>query len=197
MPYTTTDLIRILDQELRATRLGKRVLLSPEDRINDPVLAKALGTDQMSRIMAYQDFRTEIHRYQQKHQISGLVWHECRFRGKSVCVPELHPQLFAVEGDKETLMAAKAEILAFWWEAAESLTLWGAAYDPPPLSRSAVEQLIETAEWAEISAIQAELYLGLCWGDPREYHCQWAYPASGCHRVVAAAGKPTDVKMWL
>ena len=60
MIYTTQQLIKILDQELKATWRGERVILSGHDRINNPVIAKALNTNKINQVFAYQDFRPTV-----------------------------------------------------------------------------------------------------------------------------------------
>lgn len=52
MTYTTDELIKILDQELKENWKGKRVVLSSAQRINDPVVAKALNMDQVNKVFA-------------------------------------------------------------------------------------------------------------------------------------------------
>lgn len=76
MTYTTQQLLEILEQELRATCQGKRVLLSPGDRLDNPIMAKAINLDQVGKVFAYQDFRGQIHEYQRQHNVSGLVWRD-------------------------------------------------------------------------------------------------------------------------
>ncbi len=99
MIYTTQQLINILEQELRATWRGERILLSSENRIDNPVLAKAINLDKANRVFAYQDYRRQIHEYQQKYQVSGLIWRTCTYQGQSIRYPEVHNQLIPVEGD--------------------------------------------------------------------------------------------------
>lgn len=200
MAYTTQQLIQILDQELRANWKGERILLSSADRIDNPVIAKAINLEKASKVFAYQDFRQQIHEYQRQHQVSGVVWRISSFHGKSVSFPEIHSQLIAVPGDKEILMAAKESVLRFWRDGTEGMSFWLAGNltgdRPRPMAAEGVEALAEQVEWAEIDAGRAELYLGLCWGNPKEYQCQWARPQSGCYRIVAAATEPSPIKVY-
>ncbi|MDA0673718.1 MAG: hypothetical protein O3C67_08460 [Cyanobacteria bacterium] len=198
MSYTTEELLEILDRELRAAWRGERVVLSSAERLNNSVVAKALGAEKLSKVFAVQDFRAQIHQYQQDHQVSGLVWHTCRFGGRSLRFPELHPQLIAIPADKVTLVAAKSAVIDFWRRSIDGLRLWTAgpvAAVPAPISAEAVEHLITTVEWAEIDATRTELYLTLCWGDPKECHYDWARPASGCERIIAAIAEPSAIKV--
>ena len=63
MAYTTEQLLDILDQELKATWRGERVLLQADHRIDNPVISKALGSQKLSQVFAFQDFREQIHSF--------------------------------------------------------------------------------------------------------------------------------------
>lgn len=194
MSYTTEELLAILDQELRAAWRGERVVLSSTHRLN-PVVAKALGTEKLSKVFAVQDFREQIHHYQREHSVSGLVWHTCRFRGRSLQFPELHPQLVAIPEDKTMLIAAKEAVIEFWQSSIDGLRLWQAGTPPQALIKADVDRWIEETEWAEIDATRVELYLSLCWGDPKECHYDWARPQSGAKRIIAAIAEPSSIKV--
>ena len=203
MTYTTAELIEILDRELQANWKGKRVLLSPARRINDPVVAKALNMDKVSKVFAYQDFRRQIHEYQQQHQVSGIIWRTCTFGDRSIRYPEIDNQLIPVLGDKEILMESKQSILSFWYEVTQNMNYWlvnapgnnsnGDRHEKITLNY--VTKLAQQTEWAEIDAARTEVYLGLCWGDPQEYRYQWAKPRSGCDRIVATCSEPSAIKI--
>lgn len=195
MTYTTEQLLEILDQELRATWKGERLVLSSSERLDHPAIAKALGTEKLSKVYAIQDFRAQIHQYQQEHKVSGLVWHTCHFQGRSIRLPELHPQLAAIPQDKEALIAAKASAISFWYESIAGMRLWLAGGAPALTTLDHVERLVAQAEWAEIAATRTELYLTLCWGKPEECHCDWARPTSGCERIIATASEPSEIKV--
>lgn len=195
MSYTTEQLIEILDQELRATWKGERLLLSSTQRLANPVIAKALGAQKLSKVFAYQDFRAQVHQYQREHRVSGLVWRTCCFGGVSVHFPELHNQLIAIPSDKETLMAAKESVLAFWRQVTANLTLYQAKNKLQKISPQQIEQVAQRLEWAEVNAAQTELYLSLCWGNPQECYNQWAYPRSGCEQFIATVSKPSSIKI--
>lgn len=194
MTYTTQQLLEILEQELRATCQGKRVLLSPGDRLDNPIVAKAIDLNQVGKVFAYQDFREQIHAYQRQHQVSGLIWRQCHFQGESIQFPEIHNQLTAVEGDKEKLMAFKQKIFSFWQRHTQTLNYWLMAHRPRPLRRESFAELWEQGEWATLDATQTELFLGICWGNPTEYQYEWAKPTSGCHRIIAASHQPSGIK---
>ena len=203
MTYTTAELIEILDRELQANWKGERVLLSPAKRINDPVVAKALNMDKVSKVFAYQDFRRQIHEYQQEHQVSGIIWRTCTFNDRTIRYPEIDNQLIPVSGDKEILIESKQSILSFWYEVTQEMNYW--LVNAPgnnsngdrhqKITLKYITKLAQQTEWAEIDAARTEVYLGLCWGDPQEYRYQWAKPRSGCDRIVAACSEPSAIKI--
>jgi hypothetical protein len=195
MTYTTQELIDILEQELKATFQGKRILLSSAKRLNNQVVARALDMQKVSKVFAYQDFRRQIHEYQQKHHVSAIIWRDCKFRGQSIRFPEIHNQLIAIPGDKEILMSAKASIISFWYSMTDTMNFWLSVHRHRPISPESIAELIRETEWAEIDAAQTELFLGLCWGNPQEYQYQWAKPDSGCHRIIASVGEPSAIKV--
>lgn len=196
MAYNTAELINILDREMRASCQGKRVLLSAEARLNaDPVLALALGADKISNVYAYREFREQIHQYQREQDVSGLIWRNCQFQGHLLTFPELHNQLIAIPADLGVLREAKAEVLAFWQRVSAPLRLWLLGKTEQEINPGFVEELAREAEWAEVDVTMTEVYLGLCWGKPEERHCQWAFPESGCRRIVATPGVPSAIKV--
>ncbi|BAZ43818.1 hypothetical protein NIES4102_08200 [Chondrocystis sp. NIES-4102] len=202
MIYTTDELIKILECELKENWKGKRIVLSSAQRINDPVVAKALNMDQVNKVFAYRDFRSQIHEYQQQHQVSGIIWRTCTFNEQSITYPEIHNQLIPITGDKEILLAARTQILDFWHQVTDKLNLWlvnsNVAKDGShhqQISLSYLKKLVNQTEWAEIDAARTEIYLGLCWGDPQEYRYQWAKPKSGCDRIIATVSKPSAIKI--
>jgi len=170
-------------------------VLSSADRLDNPVISKAIGTDKLSKVYAIQDFRAQLHDYQRQHGVSGLVWHTCQFQGRSLCIPELHPQLIAIPADKLTLVAAKPALIQFWREAIGDLNLWLAGHVPRATTLDHVNTLIAASEWAELAATRSELYLTLCWGDPKDCHYDWAKPDSGCDRIIATIGEPSGIKL--
>lgn len=202
MIYTTDELIKILDCELKENWKGKRVVLSSAQRINDPVVAKALNMDQVNKVFAYRDFRTQIHEYQQQHGVSGIIWRNCTFNHQSITYPEIHNQLIPVEGDKAILIAARSQILDFWYQVTNNMNYWlvnhrvnSQGNHHQLISGDYLHKLISQTEWAEIDAARTEIYLGLCWGNPQNYRYQWAKPKSGCDRIIATVSEPSAIKI--
>jgi hypothetical protein len=195
MAYSTQQLIDILDREMRATWKGERVLLSCADRLDNPVIAKAIDLEKVGKVFAYQDFRRQVHDYQRQYRVSGIIWRMCTFGARSLRYPEIHNQLVAIEGDKETLMDAKVSVLEFWQNTTQDMNFWLALNSRRQISPDSLAEFIDQAEWAEIDAARTELYLGLCWGNPLEHQYQWAQPYSGCHRIIAAVDEPSSIKV--
>jgi hypothetical protein len=195
MPYTTEELIDILDRELRANWRGERVLLSCADRIDLPIMAKALDMNKVGKVFAYRDFRHQVHEYQKQHQVSGIIWRSVSFDNVSLSFPEVHNQLIAIPGDKDILIAAKESVLSFWREVTTKMNFWLAESTPQPINLAYVEKLAHDSEWAEIDPALNEVYLGLCWGNPQDYRYLWAKPKSGCHRIIASHNEPSKVKI--
>lgn len=195
MAYTTAQLLDILDAEMKAAVRGDRLLRNDDRRLDNPVITKAIGPKKLSQIYAFQDFREQIHQYQVAEGVSGIVWRDCAFKGRSVRFPEIHPQLTAIAEDKLKLSAAKGAVIAFWRECSCDLKLWRASNPPEPISLEKVETLIQNAEWADVEATRDELYLLLCWGNPKESYYAWAYPESGCDRIIATLDRPSGIKV--
>ncbi|MEN9232539.1 MAG: hypothetical protein Q6J44_07470 [Gloeomargarita sp. DG02_4_bins_56] len=195
MPYTTSELIQILERELQANWQGQRWLPSVRERVGHSVIALAISPERLSMVFAFEDFRAQVHEYQRQHGVSGIVWRTCRFREAQIEVPEVHGQLCAIGGDKERLMHTKQAMTEFWWRQTQGLNYWWVHPHTRPVTPAELTQALAQAEWLELDATRTELYLGLCWGDPKEYRYQWARPASGCDRVVAAAALPQAIKV--
>lgn len=196
MVYSTQELIDILEAELKANCQGQRLLMSSDSRINNPVIAKALNIDKISKVFAYQDFRAQVHQYQRDHQVSGIVWRLCKFRGFSLQIPELHNQLTAIPGDKEILVKAKESIIDFWYEVTDKMKYFHQVEESfTEISSINVARLIKQREWAELYSGRDEVYLILCWGNPAETQYLWAKPESGCDRLIAAEHQPSGIRI--
>ncbi len=195
MAYTTAQLLDILAAEMKAAVRGDRLLPDSDRRLDNPVIIKAIGPQKLSQIYAFQDFRDQIHQYQITEGVSGIVWRECTFAGQSVRFPEVHRQLTATAEDKLRLSAAKGVVIDFWRKSIVGLNLWRGGNSPEPIDLARVETLIENAEWADVEATRSELYLLLCWGNPKESYYAWAYPDSGCDRIIATRTQPSGIKV--
>ncbi len=195
MSYTTEELIKFLELELRATWGGKRLIFNAEEKLDNPIVAKAIDLDKMSRVFVFRDFREQIHDYQQQHQVSGVVGRNITFNEQSITFPEVYNQLIAIEGDKEILMRAKSKVLDFWRKTTVDMKYYLSSDRESVISSDLFEQLCSEAEWAELDAGKEEIYLGLCWGNPKEYIYQWAKPDSGFYRIIASHTQPSAINI--
>ncbi|NJN71888.1 MAG: hypothetical protein HC799_03270 [Limnothrix sp. RL_2_0] len=197
MTYSTQDLIRILDQELKAAWRGDRLLLSPEDRVGVPIVTMALDADQVGKVFACKDFTQQIHKYQIEQQVSGIIWRDITVGQHHLRLPEIHQQLIAIESDKAILQMAKESVLQFWWQVTTDLHFWKLDnYHLQVLTLEEVHLAGQLAEWAELDIGRDEFYLALCWGNPKECHYRWSYPDSGCDRLIAASSEPKQLNIF-
>lgn len=196
MVYSTAQLIEIVEQELRAAWRGDRQLLAPEKRLDLPMVASALDLGQVSRVYAVQDFKAQIHQYQEIHGISGIIWRSLTYRGKTIELPEIHPHLTAIATDMVQLAQATDGIVEFWWEQTQGDRYWQGGYPPQPLTKAAVEAKLSQGQWLELDGGLTELYLGICWGQWPEYRYRWAHPHSGCDRLIASATSPPAINIY-
>jgi len=195
MTYTTDELIKFLELELRATWGGKRLIFNAEEKLDNPVVAKAVDLDKMSRVFVFRDFRQQIHAYQRQHNVSGVVWRKITFKNQSFSFPEVYNQLIPIEGDKEILMNAKTSVLDFWSTVTQGMKFYLSDDRTSPLGKNTLESLYCKGEWAELDAGIDEIYLGLCWGNPKEYIYKWAYPHSGFDRIIASHNIPSGINI--
>lgn len=195
MTYTTQELIDFLEYELCATAKGERISFSSEEKLDNPVVSKAIDMYKVGRVFVYRDYRRQIHQYQRNNHVSGIVWRTVTFQGQSIRFPELHNQLIEIEGDKQILMDAKQSVLDFWHHKTTDMRFYLSGNPHQEVSQSYLQLLYEEAEWAEIDGGKDELYLGLCWGNPQEYIYKWANPDSGCHRIIATKDKPSSISI--
>ena len=195
MAYTTDELLKFLELELRATWGGQRLIFNTSEKLNNPVVAKAIDLNKTSKVFVFRDFRQQIHQYQRENQVSGIVWRSVSFDDRSLKFPEVHNQLIPVEGDKEILMNAKLSVIDFWREVTQGMGYYLAGDRTSAITDILLEQLYQEAEWAELDAGREEVYLGLCWGDPLEYIYRWAKPESGYHRIIASHNQPSSISI--
>ncbi|MBL1211033.1 hypothetical protein [Geminocystis sp. GBBB08] len=195
MTYTTDELIKFLGLELRATWGGMRIIFNAEEKLDNPAVAKAINLQKTSRVFVFRDFRQQIHEYQQKNQVSGVIWRTINFQNQTFRCPEVYNQLIAIDGDKEILMDAKTSVLNFWRDVTQGMKYYLSGDKNTLISKDKLELLYQEVEWAELDAGKEEIYLGLCWGNPKEYIYKWANPESGCHRIIATHHEPSNIKI--
>ncbi len=106
---------------------------------------------------AYWFVREKIQEFQREKGISGIVWREVSYRGKTVRVPSVHDQLVSIPGDKEILIVATPDILSWWAEVTEGMNLWMSVPSDDERDEKCVpinlEEILVSAplaEWAEV-----------------------------------------------
>ena len=189
--YSTDDLIQILADERRACMNGQRLNLAASASGN-PLIDRFLKPDGIQKFSAYRDFKAAVHRYQQQHQVSGIVWRQLTIKGKTVRYPAVDEQLVALEDDLEILKSAKASILAFWWDVTQDMDLYlsiNTGKDYRPIMPSNVGAIAYRTQWANLlkhgNSNFLEIILQLGWGKPEEASYKRGWPTSGSEYVHA------------
>ena len=189
--YSTDDLIQILADERRACMNGQRLNLAASASGN-PLIDRFLKPDGIQKFTAYRDFKAAVHRYQQQHQVSGIVWRQLTLKGKTLRYPAVDEQLVALEDDLEILKSAKASILAFWWDVTQDMDLYlsiNTGKDYRPIMPNNVGAIAYRTQWANLlkhgNSNFLEIILQLGWGKPEEASYKRGWPTSGSEYVHA------------
>lgn len=189
--YSTEELIKILADERRACMNGERLNLTASVSGN-PLLDQFIKPDGIQKFSAYRDFKAAVHRYQQQHQVSGIVWRQLTVKGTTLSYPAVDDQLIALPSDLETIKAAKASILAFWWQVTGEMDVYlsiNLGRDYSQIQPNEVEAIARKAEWANLTQHKnlnfLEIILQLGWGKPEEASYRWGLPRSGSEYIHA------------
>ena len=189
--YSTEELIKILADERRACMNGERLNLAASVSGN-PIIDQFLKPDGIQKFSAYRDFKASVHRYQQQHQISGIVWRQLTISGKSLHYPAVDEQLVALSSDLEILKNAKPLILGFWWQVTLGMDLYlsiKSGKDYRQIAPDDVEAIAYKTEWANLSqhgnSTFLEIILQLGWGKPEEASYKRGWPTSGSEFIHA------------
>jgi hypothetical protein len=189
--YSTEELIKILADERRACMNGERLNLAASASGN-PLIDRFLKPDGIQKFSAYRDFKAAVHRYQQQHQVSGIVWRQLTIKGKTLGYPAVDEQLVALSSDLEILKEAKAAILAFWWRVTSDMDLYlsiNAGKDYRQIMPNDVRGIAYRTEWANLSVYGnsnfLEIILQLGWGKPEEASYKRGWPTSGSEYIHA------------
>ncbi|WP_238393144.1 hypothetical protein [Myxacorys almedinensis] len=190
--YSTQDLLRILAQERQACMNGQRLNLAAIPSGVNPLIDRFVNADGIQRFTAYNDFRQTIHRYQQEHQISGLVWEEIQINGKSLRYPKVDDQLVSLASDLRVLRSHKTTIVKFWRDLTPTMDLYlglNSGKLHRSISKPDLDRILARAEWASLTqqgkAETLELILQLGWGKPEEALYRRGFPDSGSEYVHA------------
>lgn len=189
--YSTKELSKILADERQACLNGKRLTIVATVSGN-PLIDKFIKPEGVQKFTAYQDFKAAVHRYQMQHQVSGIVWRQLTVKGKNLCYPQVDDQLMALPSDLETLKAAKADLLGFWYEVTAEMDLYlsvNNGKDHWRVTPTEVDAIAQGTEWASICKWEKsdflEIILQLGWGKPEEAAYKRGWPVSGSEYIHA------------
>ena len=189
--YSTQDLIKILAEERRACMNGQRLNLAVSPS-GSPFLDKFLQPEGLQKFAAYNDFRAAVHRYQEEHGVSGIVWQQLSIKEWHLRFPKVDDQLAALPEDMAMLKAAKPQVFDFWWNVSQGMDLYlslngGKSYRF--VTPADVQRIMKRTEWATISQQGRgnflEIILQLGWGKPEAATYRWGFPESGSEYVHA------------
>lgn len=189
--YSTEELIKILADERRACINGERLNLTASASGN-PLIDRFLKPEGIQKFSAYRDFKAAVHRYQQQHQVSGIVWRDLMINGKALHYPAVDEQLIAISCDLEILRNAKDSIFYFWCSVTQDMDLYlsiNSGRDYRQIMSNDVRVIADRTEWANLcvhgNANFLEIILQLGWGKPEEASYKWALPTSGSEYIHA------------
>ncbi len=189
--YSTEELIKILADERRACMNGERLNLAASASGN-PLIDQFLKPDGIQKFSAYRDFKAAVHRYQQDHQVSGIIWRQVTIKGTTLRYPAVDEQLIAIGSDLEILKTAKASILTFWWQVTNGMDLYlsiNIGRDYRQILTNDVGAIASRTEWANLfqhgNSTFLEIILQLGWGKPEEASYKRGWPTSGSEYIHA------------
>jgi len=189
--YSTEELIKILADERRACMNGQRLNLAASASGN-PLIDRFLKPDGIQKLSAYRDFKAAVHRYQQQHQVSGIIWRQLTLKGQTLRYPVVDEQLMALKSDLEILKAAKDSILAFWGNITLGMDLYlsiTTGKEFRQIMPDDVGAIAYRTEWANLfqhgNSTFLEVILQLGWGKPEEASYKQGWPTSGSEYIHA------------
>jgi hypothetical protein len=189
--YSTEELIQILAQERQACLTGRRLNLAARASGN-PLIDKFIKADGVQKFTAYQDFKAAVHRYQMQHQVSGIVWRQLTVKGKTLSYPQVDDELMALASDLKILLAAKADLLAFWYEVTVGMDLYLSVNNGKEyrlVTSDQVDAIAQRTEWVSLckweNSAFLEIILQLGWGKPEEAAYKRGWPLSGSEYIHA------------
>lgn len=193
MPYTTEEIIKILEDERQACLKGKRLNLKARVSEVNPIVDKFFKPEGIQKFTAYQDFKETVHRYQREHQVSGIVWRRILLGDRAIRFPTIHAQLIALPRDLELLGQAKDKVLEFWQGATVAMDLYlatKAGKDYRQIAPKDVEAIATGTEWAHLykwekHADFLEIVLQLGWGQPASASYRDGWPGNGSEYIHA------------
>ncbi len=190
--YTTQELIAILERERKACLKGQRLNLAATPYIGNSVVDYFLKPEGVQKFAAFQDFKATIHRYQQQHQVSGIVWQDVTVAGQTLRYPQVDDRLIALPSDIDTLKAAKSAIVQFWQQVTADMDLYlsiNNGKDYRRITPPDVTVLDQRTEWANLWKWEntdfLEMVLQLGWGQPAEVSYRRRSSNAGSEQIHA------------
>jgi hypothetical protein len=150
--YTTQELIDILWQERLACVKGERLNLAV-GYSGHQVIDRFVDPQAIQKFTAYQDFKATIHRYQQQHQVSGILWHNLTIDSQTLHYPAVHENLIALQGDIQVLQQAKTAVVEFWHRATQGMDFYLSVChgkDYQQISPFSMVEMVNHSQWATI-----------------------------------------------
>lgn len=193
MPYTTEELIKILEEERQACLKGNRLNLKARVSGVNPIVDKFFKPEGIQKFTAYQDFKETVHRYQREHQVSGIVWRRMLVGDRAISFPTVHAQLAALPSDLELLGQAKQKVLEFWQGATVGMDLYlatNAGKEYRQIASKDVAAIATGTEWANLYKSEKntdflEIVLQLGWGQPASASYRQGWPGNGSEYIHA------------
>ena len=189
--YTTEELIQILRSERQACLKGERLKLEVTVSGN-PLNDQFIKSDGLQKFTAYEDFKAAIHDYQNKYQVSGIVWRKVTIKSQTLRYPEVDTQLIALPYDLEILKSTKNSLLNFWDEVTDGMDLYLSFNNSKQyqnILKADVERIAQRTEWASLCVFEnsnfLEIILQLGWGKPEEASYKRGRPHSGSEYIHA------------
>ena len=189
--YTTEQLIEILASERQACMSGQRLYLTIRGS-GHPLIDQFIKSEGAQQFTAYQNFKAAVHRYQQEHQVSGLIWQEITLKGLTLRCPIVDEHLSAIESDVAVLKSVRASVLTFWYETTVGMDLYLSINndkDYRSIQPSEVEGIVQRTEWATLWKWEKsdflEVVLQLGWGKPEFASYKRSFPLSGSEYIHA------------
>lgn len=150
--YTTQQLIEVLRRERLACVKGERLNLAV-GYSGHQVIDRFVDPQAIQKFTAYQDFKATIHRYQQTHQVSGILWHSLTIDEQTLHYPAVHEDLITLPTDLQTLQRAKAGVVEFWYQATAGMDFYLSVChgkDYQQINPHSLVEMINHSQWATI-----------------------------------------------
>jgi hypothetical protein len=117
------------------------------------VIDRFVDPQAIQKFTAYQDFKATIHRYQQTHQVSGILWHSLTIEHHTLHYPAVHEDLITLPTDLQILQRAKSGVVEFWHRATSGMDFYLSVChgkDYQQINPNSLVEMINHSQWATI-----------------------------------------------